>query len=393
MKAISSTLRTIFVAGLGGLVVFAGIAYFGLSQKVVYVREDPVSVKTSAAIVEREDKTLFNAQQIYEKYSAGVVHVRATVTSSFNDYFGLPIPKNQVSSGSGFIISNDGYIITNAHVVSGANEIEIQLSDDAIIPAELVGIDQSSDMAVIKVDLGKHNFTVLTLGNSKNIDVGQSVFAIGNPLGLDRSMSRGIISALNREIEAPNGFPIRDVIQTDAAINRGNSGGPLISSNGKVIGVTAQIATEGAGNIGIAFAIPSSIVKKIFREIKETGKASHPWMGIVGDTLTPEMAKELKLKTDKGVLVVAVMSPSPAQKAGLKGADKVWRFQERTYEVGGDIITKVGNSAVTSMEDLMYKINKLSVGDSVDFTIIRNDKEIKTKMKLTERPIDLDSPR
>lgn len=393
MKLIKSIFWTMFVASLGGLVVFAGIAYFGLSQNVVYVRKDRVPVKTTAEIVEVSDENSLNAQQIYEQYSDGVVHVRATVTSNFNDYFGLPVPQNQVSSGSGFIISDDGYIITNAHVVSGAHKIEIQLSDDAMVEAELVGIDQSSDMAVIKADLGNHNFTVLTLGNSEDIDVGQSVYAIGNPLGLDRSMSRGIISALKREIEAPNGFPIRDVIQTDAAINRGNSGGPLISSDGKVVGVTAQIATEGGGNIGIAFAIPSSTVKKIFKEIKATGKASHPWMGIIGETLIPEVAKELKISADKGVMVVAVMSPSPANKAGLKGADKVLRLEEKTYEVGGDIITKVGNTEISTMEDLMYEVNKHSVGESVEFTILRNAKKIRTKLKLAERPIDPNSPR
>lgn len=373
--------------------VFAAISYFGLPGQIENLREDRESVKAPVTIRERAEKNSFSAQQIYEEYSDGVVHVRASVTSNFNDYYGLRVPQDQVASGSGFIISDDGYIITNAHVVSGAHKIEIQLSDDATIEAELVGIDQSSDLAVIKADLGNHKFTILTLGNSQNIEVGQSVFAIGNPLGLDRSMSRGIISALNREIEAPNGFPIRDVIQTDAAINRGNSGGPLISSNGKVIGVTAQIATEGAGNIGIAFAIPSSIVKKIFKEIKDTGKASHPWMGIVGDTLTPEIAKELKSKADKGVLVVAVMTPGPAQKAGLKGADKILRYQGRSYEVGGDIITKVDNTGITSMEDLMHEINQKSVGDSVEFTIIRNDKEITKKMVLSERPEETVSPR
>ena len=393
MKILKSILGTIFVASIGGLIVFAGLSYFGLTKEITYIQRDSVPVKTSAKIVEPDDIQGLGAQQIYERYSDGVVHVRASVTSNFNDYFGLPIPQDQVASGSGFIISDDGYIITNAHVVNGAHEIEIQLSDDAVISAKLVGIDQSSDMAVIKADLDGHEFTVLTLGNSNNIDVGQSVYAIGNPLGLDRSMSRGIISALNREIEAPNGFPIRDVIQTDAAINRGNSGGPLISSNGKVIGVTAQIATEGAGNIGIAFAIPSSIVKKIFNEIKEKGKASHPWMGIVGETIFPEMVKELDLKTEEGVMVVAIMTPSPAQKAGLKGADNIWRFQGQIHEVGGDIITKIGNNNISSMEDLMYEMSKQVVGETVKFTILRNNKEITKKLKLTDRPSETSTPR
>ncbi len=379
-------LRTIFAALIGGLVVFGATTYLEVPQEIKYVRE--VSSKPATGFLAKLGGETLTPQEIYEKYSDGVVHIRATVTSNYDDYFGLPIPDNKVSSGSGFIISDEGHVITNAHVVGGAQKIEIQLADDTVIPAELVGVDQSTDLAVLKANFRGHKSTVLSLGNSKDVKVGQSVLAIGNPLGLDRSMSSGIVSALKREIRAPNGLPIKEVIQTDTAINRGNSGGPLISAEGRVIGVTAQIATEGAGNIGIAFAIPSSTVKKVFKEIKETGKASHPWLGIFGTTIFPEMSEALELKTDTGVMVVSVLTPSPAQKAGLKGAEKIWRFRGTPYEVGGDIITKINKIKVSTMDDLQEAIGKQRVGEEINIQVLRNNKQKSIKISLEERPAD-----
>ncbi len=334
-----------------------------------------------------------NAQQIYERYGDAVVHVEATLSSSFENIFGLPAPENQIASGSGFIIAKNGYIVTNAHVVSGADKITVQFSDDDTKQeATLVGIDESTDLAVLKTDLKGHDSGVLALADSKHAQVGQTVYAIGNPLGYDRSMSRGIISALNRVINAPNGIEIRGVIQTDAAVNQGNSGGPLLTATGDVIGVTSQIATTGAGNIGIAFAIPSSIVKRVYEEIKETGKTSTPWLGIRGSTLNNEVAKELKLKTDSGAIVVAVIEPGPAYDAGLKEADRQTLINGDYQEVGGDIITKINNTKISSMEDLVNEVNQYSAGEKITLTLLRDGRFKTMEIELDERPEEFDEP-
>jgi len=384
-------MRTVFnsliSAMIGGAVVFYALT--NLAPPATKIIKEIVRTNVESADSGRVGEEALAPQTIYERYSGAVVHVRATVSANYNDFFGLPRPENEISSGSGFIVSNNGFVVTNAHVVQGAESIKVKLADNAEIPAKLVGVDQSTDLAFLKADFSGHKYKVLTLGSSQRAKVGQPVYAIGNPLGLDRSMSGGIVSALNREIQAPNSFPIRGVIQTDAAINRGSSGGPLLSSKGRVIGVTAQIATEGAGNIGIAFAIPSDTVKKVFAEIKKSGKASHPWLGIQGATLFPKMAKALKLKINEGALVVTVLRPGPAEKAGLKGADHTLRLGPNAYEVGGDVITKVGSTKISSMDDLIREIMRFRVGDEVKLTVISPDnKSRETKMKLEERPTE-----
>lgn len=375
---------SLFSAIIGGAVVFAAMNY------VAPPKAGPVKeiVRTrTVALGSSDSRNTLTPQEIYERYSDAVVHVRAAVKSNYDDFFGLGVPDNQVASGSGFIVSNDGYVITNAHVVQGADSIKISLSDEAEVPAKLVGVDQSTDLALLKADLSGHRYKVLALGDSGTVKVGEPVYAIGNPLGLDRSLSGGLVSALNREIKAPNGFPIRGVIQTDTAINRGNSGGPLISAAGKVVGVTAQIATEGAGNIGIAFAIPGSTVKKVFSEIKNYGKATHPWIGIQGANLFPAIAKELKLKVQAGAMIVAVYKPGPAEQADLKSADKTLRLGVNTYEVGGDIIIKVNGIKISSMDDLVREINRHRVGDEIGLTVVSAKNQTRVvKIKLGERP-------
>lgn len=354
--------------------------------------EQDAKTITARATTEPRSTEGLNAQQIYEQYGDAVVHVKATVSSSFENIFGLPAPENQVASGSGFIVAKDGYVVTNAHVVSGADKITVQFSDEAEEDATLVGIDESTDLAILKTDLKGHEAGVLALADSKHAQVGQTVYAIGNPLGYDRSMSRGIISALNRVINAPNGIEIRGVIQTDAAVNQGNSGGPLLTATGDVIGVTSQIATTGAGNIGIAFAIPSSIVKRVYKEIKETGKTSRPWLGIRGSTLDEAVAEELGLKAGAGAVVVAVIEPGPAHSAGLKEADRQTLVGGSYQEVGGDVITKINDTDISSMEDLVNEVNQYSAGETLTLTILRNGKFTKIDVELDERPEEFDEP-
>ncbi|MDP1808040.1 MAG: trypsin-like peptidase domain-containing protein [Actinomycetota bacterium] len=389
MRAVFSSLIS---AAIGGLVVFYAMSNFAppaAKTATQIVRTNVGSVDSSPA-----EAGALTPQAIYERYSGAVVHVQATVTSSYNGFFGMPVPQNQVSTGSGFIVSSGGYVVTNAHVVQDAQNIKVQLADKVEIPAKLVGVDQSTDLAFLKVDFSGHDFKVLKLGSSQSVKVGQPVYAIGNPLGLDRSMSGGLVSALNRAITAPNGFPIRSVIQTDAAINPGNSGGPLLSSKGEVIGVTAQIASEGSsGNIGIAFAIPSDTVKKVFTEIKQSGKASHAWIGIQGATLFPQLAQSLKVSVKEGAIVIAVLRPGPAETAGLKGADHTIKVGQTSYDVGGDIIAKLGNVKISSMDDLIAEVNRFRVGDEVKLTIVGADnKSRQVTVKLEERPQQPPSP-
>ncbi len=380
---------SLFAAIIGGLVVYGA---FDLAPQLtsdsprVIEAENPGNLSGT----KNSPKGRLSAEQIYDRYGDAVVHVRAVVTSTYQDFFGLPQPENQVSSGSGFIVSDKGYVITNAHVVSGADRISIQFADSAEVSAKLIGIDQSTDIAVLKADLSNHKTGVLTLGDSKSVKVGEVVYAIGNPLGYDRSMSSGIISALNRELRAPNNFPIRGVIQTDAAINRGNSGGPLISSFGKVLGVTSQIATTGEGNIGIAFAIPSSTVKKVFSEIIDTGKASHAWVGIQGSNLLPKVAKKLKLKVDSGAQVMSVLDPGPAEKAGLRGANDQIEVDGETYDVGGDIIIKIEGRKIDSMDRLITELSQYRADETIEVEILRDNKFKVLEIELEERPQRLD---
>lgn len=385
-----TVLSSLISAVIGGLVVFYALSYVAPPVS----RPPAKSAGTNVGDIQAKPATgALTPQAIYERYSGAVVHVQATVTSSYNGYFGMPVPQNQVATGSGFIVSADGYVVTNAHVVQDAQTVKVQLADNIEIPAKVVGVDQSTDLAFLKVDFSGHDFKVLTLGNSQKVEVGQPVYAIGNPLGLDRSMSGGLVSALNREIEAPNGFPIRSVIQTDAAINKGNSGGPLLSSRGEVIGVTAQILSDGSsGNIGIAFAIPSDTVKKVFGEIKKSGKASHAWLGVQGATLYPQLAKALKLDVKEGAMVVEVLKPGPAEKSGLKGADRTVKVGETSYNVGGDVITKADKVRISSMEDLIAAVNSSRVGDDLRLTVIGADHKSRVvAVKLEERPQQLQS--
>lgn len=387
-------MRTLFTSLLSGI-LGALLVYGAFTMSPPPGTTDKTEQKIKTAATTRtvaEPAEGLSAQDIYERRGDAVVHIKATISSSFDNLFGLPVPENQVASGSGFIVAKDGYVITNAHVVSGADKITVQFSDQAEEEATLVGVDQSTDLAVLKTDLKGHDVGVLALADSQNAQVGQTVYAIGNPLGYDRSMSRGIISALNRVINAPNGIEIRGVIQTDAAVNQGNSGGPLLTATGEVIGVTSQIATTGAGNIGIAFAIPSSIVKRVYREIKATGKTSRPWLGIRGSTLDEAIAKELGLTIASGAMVAAVIEPGPAHDAGLKEADRQTLVDGNYREVGGDIITKINDTEISSMENLVNEINQYSAKETITLTILRNGKFKEIEVKLGERPVEFDEP-
>jgi S1-C subfamily serine protease len=297
--------------------------------------------------------------------------------------------------GSGFVYSEQGYIITNNHVVDNAKRITVTFSDGMSYEADLIGRDPFTDLAVIKINADLSNIKPLRLGNSSSLRVGEQVAAIGNPFGLSSSMTSGIISQLGRLLDVPNGggFVIPDVIQTDAAINPGNSGGPLLNMRGEVIGVNTAIISRTGEFAGIGFAIPSNTVKKVVPILINEGKYKHPWLGVSGSDLTPQLAKQMNIKDTKGFLIMSVVKGSPAEKAGLRGGDKEVTIDGKTYLINGDIIIKIDNVVVRGISDiLIYLQREKSVGDEVVLTIIREGNIIEKRATLLERPDILESP-
>ena len=287
-----------------------------------------------------------------------------------------------IATGSGFLIDTEGHILTNNHVVEGADQDrgQTRLLRHRPTTAEVVGTDPATDVALLKVDAPADQLHPLALGDSSKVEVGDPVVAIGNPFGLDRTVTSGIVSALQRQIQAPNGFSISHVIQTDAAINPGNSGGPLIDADGKVIGINSQIQTGGSsdGNVGIGFAIPINTAREVVQQIEQHGEVEHAFLGISGGSVTPDLAKALKLPVEKGVLVNEVVKGGPADKAGIEGGDTEATIEGAKVSLGGDIITEVDGKTISAMEDVINAVNAAQPGDKMELTVLRGDNETKT---------------
>ncbi len=338
------------------------------------------------------------AEDIYSQYAPGVVHIKSTFTenrpSNFFNFFGFTTPapaQQQEYSGSGLIIDKSGLIVTNAHVVQNsktkASKVTVLLGEQDEVEAKILGTDPSTDIALLKIDPGNRNLKVLELGDSSKLKVGDTVYAIGSPFELNGTMTEGIVSALNRTIDSPNHqFRITGAIQTDAAVNPGNSGGPLFDAHGEVVGINSQIYTESGSFSGIAFAIPSNTVRQVVGQLEKNGKASHPWLGIAGKEMDKDFAKLIKAPVDKGVMVVQVVSGGPADKAGLKGARIETDENGAQYPVGGDIIVKIGGVDVTNMNDLLNFIGGHKVGDKVPLEIYRGSRKQTVTIELGERP-------
>lgn len=336
--------------------------------------------------------------QIYEKYSTGVVEVLATFDAGQSQGFYGPQSGAAQALGSGFVVSDDGCILTNAHVVESdglrADSVSVTFKDEdgqtSKVDAAIVGVDESSDVALLKVDPGKAGaLEPLVLGDSDEVMVGEPVVAIGNPLGYDFTLTEGIVSAVGRSLEAPNGMIISNGIQTDAAINSGNSGGPLIDSSGKVIGINEQIASESGGNQGLGFAVPINTAVDVMKQLKDDGTVTYAWLGIQGQTITADVAEALGLPKADGVLVVDVTADSPASAAGLRGGSRQAELQGEIYVTGGDIITEFAGEKVTSMEELVARIAEHRPGDEVELTIVRDGQTKQVRATLSERPASL----
>ncbi len=317
---------------------------------------------------------------VVKKTMPAVVNI-STVTLVEDFFFGV-YPQSGI--GSGFIIDPKGYILTNYHVVEGARKIDVTLSEGKKYTGKIVGYDKRSDLAVIKIDA--ENLPYLPLGDSDKLEPGQFAIAIGNPYGLNRTVTLGIVSALNRTIIEPNGVRLENLIQTDAAINPGNSGGPLINIKGEVIGINTAIKSDAQG---IGFAIPINKAKEIANKLIKEGKITYPWIGIRGYAITSDMLDYIKFPVNKGVVIAEVVPGSPADKAGLKGGNRVIYVDGTQIIVGGDIITKIDGKSVESMEDLRSEVQKRKVGDTVEITYIRNGKEYTVKIKLEAMPEDI----
>ncbi len=337
-----------------------------------------------------------SATQIYQRYAQGVVEIRATFSSSSGQQqsFSPFGQQTQRALGSGFVVSNDGYILTNAHVVSenGQTVKTVQVvfkgngTQTTTVTGTVAGADNTSDVALIKVDSSKVTLDPIPLGNSDAVQPGEPVVAIGNPLGYDFSITAGIVSATKRNLQSPNGSTISNGIQTDAAINEGNSGGPLIDSSGKVIGINEQIATTTGSNSGLGFAVPINTAVSVMGQLKTKGSVTYAWLGISGQTLTSDVAGTLGIKTSQGVLVARVYSGYPAAKAGLKGGSGQRDIQGQTYVTGGDVITAIDGTAVTSMDQLAGIINTHKPGDVVKLTVIRGTTTKTITVTLGVRP-------
>jgi S1-C subfamily serine protease len=334
------------------------------------------------------------AADIYKKYAPGVVYVRAEivqqVSSPFDFYGGT---QRSEATGSGFVIDKSGDILTNNHVVEGAKNVTVTFADNHTVKADVVGKDPSTDLALLKVDPEGVALTPLPLGSSKDVQVGDTTIAIGNPFGLDRTLTTGVVSALQREIRAPNGVSIRDVIQTDAAINPGNSGGPLIDAAGRVIGINSQIETGGAGangNVGIGFAVPIDTAKQILSNLKKGETVRRAYFGLSSLTVDGSLAA-LDLPVKKGALVQEVKPGSPAEAAGIKGGELPAQLQSGDADgnqivLGGDIIIKFDGKTVTSGPQLSQLVVAHRPGDKVAVELVRKGDKKTVTVTLGKQP-------
>jgi len=323
-----------------------------------------------------------NNVTIYQKASPSVVNVISTVIT--RDFFLNAIPRE--GSGSGSIIDARGHVLTNNHVIRDAKKLEVTLADGSKWPATLVGTDPDNDLAVIKIDAPVDKLKPLPLGDSQKLQVGQKVLAIGNPFGLGLTLTTGIISSLGRNIRSEVGTMIEDLIQTDASINPGNSGGPLLNSEGEIIGINTAIISPTGGSVGIGFAIPVNTAKRIVPQLIAKGYVTYPWAGASVQPLFPELARVLKLKVERGAMVVAVTPGGPADKAGLRGGNRQIQAGNVQLIVGGDVITRVNQREVKDADDLIKYIRERKPGDTATLRILRDGEFKEVNITLQERP-------
>ena len=373
---------SVFVGGaIGAVIVIVAFSILFVSSPESIKPEIVVSnghtSSTVGEITPLYSKSL-SLIEIFEKSESGVVRVNVQRSETGNGDGGI---------GSGFVFDKKGHIATNAHVVDDAKKIVVTFLDGRSYNAEIIGTDEYTDIAVIKVNADLKLLHPLPLGDSSNLKVGEQIAAIGNPFGLSGSMTSGIVSQLGRLLPSGSGYSIPDVIQTDAAINPGNSGGPLLNMRGEVVGINTAIQSTTGEFTGVGFAIPSQTVVKIIPTLIEKGEYKHPWMGISGRDIDPDLAKVLGLKDAVGFLIITVVENSPASKAGLIGSEKTIQVEGINYPMGGDIILSVDEIEVRKIADILIHLQRAkSVGDEMVLEILRDNRTTDITIILQERP-------
>ena len=328
-------------------------------------------------LIATESETL-SLMEIFEKAEPGVVRVNTIRNQTANETGGV---------GSGFVFDKKGHIITNAHVIEGSTKTVVTFLDGRSYNAEIIGVDEYTDIGVIKVNADLKLLNPLSLGDSSNLDVGEPIAAIGNPFGLSGSMTSGIVSQMGRLLPSGSGYSIPDVIQTDAAINPGNSGGPLLNMRGNIVGINTAIQSTTGEVTGVGFAIPSQTVAKIVPTLINEGEYKHPWIGISGRDIDPDTANVLGLKDALGFLIITVVENSPAADAGLIGSDKIIEVDGKEYSIGGDVIVAVDGMYVRKIDDILVHLQRVkTVGDEMNLEILRDGRTTNVTIILQERP-------
>ena len=350
----------------------------------------------ASAAIASQARAGLTINQIYERSKSGVVQINSTSVVEtiepdpvFGLPFGFPELQQREALGSGFVIDKAGHVVTNYHVVENARRISVSFSNRDRVNATVVGVDPSTDVAVLKVEVKSRALTPLPLGDSDGVRVGDPVVAIGNPFGLERSVTAGIVSALQRQIAAPNSYSIDQVIQTDASINSGNSGGPLLNGLGEVIGVNTAIATGSdieRGNVGIGFAVPINTVKNVAAQLIEHGKVERAHLGVEVQPIDEQLAELFRLPVDHGLIVQRIEDGSGAQEAGLRAGTTRVVVAGESYVLGGDIIVKVGDTEVRTIQQLRDAITAYKPGEKVDLEIYRGDDTEQVEVRLGQQP-------
>ena len=374
-----------------GVVIGSVIATIAIVSAIIFSLGSVVEIPNSELIVSNgnhldavgeitsiQTSSEFSLIEIFEKAEASVIQVNVRSVD------GTSKPGNM---GSGFVYSDDGYIITNNHVVDDAGKVTVTFLDGESYSAKIIGTDPDLDLAVLKVEIGSTYLQPIPIGDSSQLKVGEQITAIGNPFGLSGSMTSGIVSQMGRLLPQDSGYSIPDVIQTDAAINPGNSGGPLLNMRGEVVGINTAIQSSIGEFSGIGFAVPSNTISKIVPTLIEEGKYAHPWIGILGKDIDPDLAKVRGLDNAKGFLILNVIEGSPAEKAGLKGMSEISEIDGDEYPVDGDIVISVDDKEVRNISDILIHLQReKTVGDEMVLGVLRDGEFMHITLELVERP-------
>jgi putative serine protease PepD len=375
---LAAVLGGLIVLGAGAALIKADVIDTGDTTKVV---ERPAAI-ASPATDSSQDGGGRTVQDIYRDEGRGVVFITSEGVSESSALGGQG---SGTATGSGFLVDREGTIVTNAHVVEGASKVTVKFEESGdAVDAKVLGTDADSDLAVLKIDSGDVQGKPLPLGDSSTLEVGDPVIAIGNPFGYARTVTTGIVSALQRQIQAPTGFSIDNVIQTDASINPGNSGGPLLDADGRVIGINSQIATGGGqGSVGIGFAIPVDTAKKLLPQLKQGQEVQHAYLGVTMSDVDSQLASDLNLPTDHGALLQSVVKGGPADKAGLHAGGTE---TSQGVKAGGDLVVAVDGKPVDSSDALANAIAAKQPGDKVELEYYRGNDKHTVTVTLGERP-------